>query len=169
MLVVNHNVNEEKSSLLECFTIPPQQLLQNSFPIKLRLILPLFESTSGVGIVYQPLSLRQPRMLDKPSTPHPVKLDEKLGMPSPPLGSLEFSQRSYSNIHCKVNRREELECLILYTIHKRYEFWGRKIFVLRMTGCDRLLNSPRGTQLEPGQTIGVSPKGGERGLGRFDH
>ena len=39
--VVDQNVDEEKSSVLECFTIQPQQLLQNSWPIKVGLIRPL--------------------------------------------------------------------------------------------------------------------------------
>ena len=50
--VVDHNVDEEKGSVLECFTILSQQLLQNSWPIKLGLNLPLLEPTTGIGIVY---------------------------------------------------------------------------------------------------------------------
>ena len=50
--VVNHNVDEEKGSVLECFTILSQQLLQNSWPIKLGLNLPLLEPTTGIGIVF---------------------------------------------------------------------------------------------------------------------
>ena len=94
------HVDDEKDPVLECFTIRPQQLLQNSWAIKLGLIQDpaIVEANhrywycAACALV---LVLWQARMLNKPPTPHPVKLEEKLGMPTlgwlPALvGSLEF-------------------------------------------------------------------------------
>ena len=81
------HVDDEKDPVLECFTIRPQQLLQNSWAIKLGLIQDpaIVEANhrywycAACALV---LVLWQARMLNKPPTPHPVKLEEKLGMPT---------------------------------------------------------------------------------------